>query len=139
MNLKDPIVAYVAEGNIEAHQIVDWLRSNGINAYAVEDNSGASLWALGPISQFHKPKVWVDKSDSHKAGLLLVQFEVRKNARRKGLDTAPPIESTCEECGETSAFAASLNGTTQDCPKCHAYMDVGEFKWPGEDEGCSAI
>ncbi len=130
MELKNPIVAYVAEGNIEAHSIVDWLRSNGVGAYAVEDNSGASLWAFGRISQFHKPKVWIDEPDADKAKGLLDQFEKRKRARHADIDASPSIASKCEECGESSQFPASQNSTTQNCPKCHAFMDVGQLDWP---------
>ena len=52
--MDSPIVAYTANGNLEAHSVVAWLGSNGIHAYAVEDNSGVSLFAFGTISQFHK-------------------------------------------------------------------------------------
>lgn len=69
--LPDPVVAYTANGNLEAHSAVTWLESNGVRSYAVEDNSGASLFAFG---------------------------------------------------------------TTQNCPKCGAYMDAGIFDWP-EDYG----
>jgi hypothetical protein len=136
LELKNPIVAYVAEGNLEAHAVVDWLKSNGVDAYAVEDNSGASLWAFGRISQFHKPKVWIDRPDKDKATNLLDQFEQRKRARQDEMNASPRITSKCEECAETSEFPASQNGTTQNCPKCHAFMDVGEFDWPyGTDFG----
>ena len=132
MELNNPITAYVAEGNLEAHALVDWLMSNGVDAYAVEDNSGVSLWAFGTISQFHKPKVWIDKSDTDKAKDLLIQFEDRKRARRSQMDGSPPITATCAECGQASEFPVSQNGSTQNCPKCYAFMDVGSFDWPDD-------
>ena len=47
------------------------LQSNGIPAHAVEDQSGVSF----SISQFHKPKIWVDQPTVAKAELLIRKFE----------------------------------------------------------------
>ena len=132
--MDSPIVAYTANGNLEAHSVVAWLGSNGIHAYAVEDNSGVSLFAFGTISQFHKPQVFVDKPDIERAGELLRQFEEQRDERSKKLDNAAPITSECDECGASSEFPASQGGTTQNCPKCHAFMDVGEICWPDDDD-----
>lgn len=85
-----PTMAYTASGNLEAHSIVTWLQSNGVGAYAVEDNSGASLFAFGTISQFHKPQVFVDKSDLDRAGDLLRAVEAKRDRRRSDLDNSPP-------------------------------------------------
>ena len=128
--LADPVVAYTSNGNLEAHSAVTWLESNGIPAHAVEDNSGASLFQFGTISQFHKPQVFVDRPDLDRARQLLRQFELQRQTRRRELADAPAIASQCEECGESSEFPATQNGTTQNCPKCNAYMDVGESDWP---------
>ena len=125
-----PTLAYTANGNLEAHAVVTWLESNGVRAYAVEDNSGVSLFAFGTISQFHKPQIFVGKADMERAGDLLRQFESQRDARRREVDGAPRITSECEECGVASEFPASQDGTTQNCPKCHAFMDVGTFDWP---------
>jgi hypothetical protein len=130
--LVDPVPAYTANGNLEAHSAVTWLESNGVRSHAVEDNSGVSLFMFGTISQFHKPQVFVDRQDLERAGDLLRQFEVQRDKRRQELDDAPPIKSECEECGELSEFPGSQNGTTQNCPKCHAFMDVGSFDWPDD-------
>src|SRR5690554_2420118 len=99
MDLKQPVVDYTANGNLEAHSAVTWLESNGVQAYAVEDNSGVSLFAFGTLSQFHKPKVFVDKVDLERAGELLRHFEQQRQERRQSLADAPAIESECEECG----------------------------------------
>ncbi|GAA4445650.1 hypothetical protein [Novipirellula rosea] len=131
-SLTAPTIAYTANGNIEAHSVVTWLESNGIRAYAVEDNSGVSLFAFGTSSQFHKPQVFVDKSDLASAGELLRQFEDERDRRRSELDNIPPIASECEDCGETSEFPAAQDGTTQNCPKCNAFMDVGNIDWPDD-------
>ena len=130
--LADPVLAYTANGNLEAHSAVTWLESHGVRSYAVEDNSGVSLFAFGTISQFHKPQVFVNRADLQKAGELLRQFEIQRDRRRADLDDAPPITSECEECGAASDFPASQDGTTQNCPKCNAFMDVGSFDWPDD-------
>ena len=130
--LTEPVLAYTANGNLEAHSVVTWLESHGMRSYAVEDNSGLSLFAFGTISQFHKPQVFVNKTDLQRAGELLRQFESQRNQRRADLNDAPPITAECEECGASSEFPASQDGTTQNCPKCHAFMDVGSYDWPDE-------
>lgn len=48
--LDDPVLAYTANDNLEAHSIVTWLHSDGVRAYAVEDNSGVSIYAFGTLS-----------------------------------------------------------------------------------------
>ena len=131
-SLTSPTLAYTANGNIEAHSVVTWLQANGVRAYAVEDNSGVSLFAFGTINQLHKPQVFVDKSDLESAGELLRQFEDQRDRRRTELDDSPSIQSECEDCGETSEFPASQDGTTQNCPKCYAFMDVGNIDWPDD-------
>ena len=134
MELKDPIVAYTASGNLEAHLVVGWLTSNGVAAHAIEDNSGVSLFVFGTISQFHKPQVFIERSDTEKAAELLQQFEAKQHARKQQLANAPAITSECEECGTTSDFPASQDGTVQNCPQCHAFMDVGAIDWPYDDD-----
>lgn len=134
-----PVLAYTANGNLEAHSVVTWLESNGIRAHVVEDNSGVSLFAFGTISQFHKPQVFVDKADVDRAGELLRQFETQRDQRRRELNDSTPITSECEECGASSEFPASQDGTTQNCPECNAFMDVGTIDWPdGFDFGDAA-
>ena len=130
--MADPVLAYTANDNLELHSVVTWLHSGGVRAYAVEDNCGASLYVFGTISQFHKPQVFVDKADLEEAGELLRQFEAKRNARRRDLDGAQSITSQCEECGATSGFPASQDGTTQNCPKCNEFMDVGSLNWPAD-------
>jgi len=129
MNLKEPIAVYTAPTNLEAHVIVNMLNDNGIPAFAVEDQSGASLWMFGTISQFHKPKIWVDKSTASVAEQLINLFEERQRERGNLGTGTQEIPVQCEECGETSMFPDTQNGTVQQCPKCYAYIDVGELNW----------
>jgi hypothetical protein len=129
MELKEPFAVYTAATNLEAHMIVDMLKANGIAAFADEDQSGVSLWAFGTISQFHKPRVWIEKSACTEAARLILDFEERKRQRQNPDDRADAIKVECEECGKTSTFPGSLNGTTQECSHCGAFVDVGEFRW----------
>ena len=138
-DISDPFLAYTAAGNLEVHAVVMWLESNGVPAYAVEDNSGVSLFSLGTLSQFHQPQVFVNKSDGEKAAELIRQFESQQKELSPIEVGASILLAKCEKCGKSSEFSADLDGTTQNCPKCQAFMDVGTFDWPedfdfGEEE-----
>jgi hypothetical protein len=129
MEFKEPTLVYTAATNVEAHLVVEMLRTNGIPAYAVEDQSGVSLWAFGTISQFHQPNVWVDKPTAERAAELIVLFEERKREREYPNTGSGEIHVVCEGCGKTTIFPDTLDGTTQDCSHCQAYVDVGELPW----------
>lgn len=133
-SFKEPVIVYTAQGNLEAHSIVNWLTSQGIPCYAVEDVSGASVFSIGP-SQFHKPQVYVDKVNKERAVDLLSKFENREKEAVSESDNSPPIDAECEDCGTVSTFPGSQNGTVQSCPECHAYIDVGELDWGDVDFG----
>ncbi len=129
MDFKKPVIAYTAATNIEAHMIVDMLHANGVPAHAVEDQSGVSLWAFGTISQFHKPNIWVDEATLQMAAELIRDFEGKKRARNTPVEGPSEIQVVCEDCGRTTSFPNSLDGTTQECKHCGAYVDVGELPW----------
>jgi hypothetical protein len=129
MDLKNPVVVYTAAGNVEALMIMQMLEANGIPAHAVEDQSGVSLWMLGTISQFHKPKIWVAQATAGQAAELIRTYEEQKRQRRHPEQGTGQIEVVCEECGKTTTFPASLDGTTQECAHCRAYVDVGDQPW----------
>ena len=93
-----------------------------------------SLWAFGTISQFHRPNVWIDKSTAGQAAELIRDFEERKRERLKPGESQTEIEVECEECGGKTFFAGTLNGTTQECSHCRAFVDVGTLDWD-EDFG----
>lgn len=125
----EPICVYTASSNFDAHAMATWLESNDIPAYAVEDVAGTNVSILGSVNQFHAPQVFVERTDVEAALPLIRQFEVRRRARGKGEGGAEPLKAECEECGALSEFPASQNGTTQNCPTCGAYMDVGLDEW----------
>lgn len=126
MNFQEPTKIYTAATNVEAQQVVNMLESNDIPAFADEDQSGPSLWMFGTISQFHQPNVWVDKPTAQQAAELIRHFEEDKRQHSNTQLAGSQVAAVCEECKETSQFPATLNGTTQVCPHCGAYMDVGE-------------
>ena len=129
MELKNPKIAYTAASNVEAHMIVELLLSNGIPAHAVEDQSGVSMWSFGTISQFHQPNVWVDETSLEQAEELIRDYEEKRRQRERPRETGGEIETVCEDCGKVTSFPDSLDGTTQECSQCGAYVDVGELPW----------
>jgi len=136
MPLVDPISAYNASSNLEAILVQRFLESEGVPAFVTEDNSLVGYWVFGILPVFHKPQVWVSRCDAERAAQLLVEYErlqFERDAKRK-LNEPKSIFVQCEDCGKTSSFAGSLQGTVQDCPHCGAYVDVGDFEWPGEDQ-----
>ena len=137
MEFQKPSLAYTAEDNIEAQSVAQMLIANNVAAYAVEDNAGASLF--GSLTQ-DNPKVFVEEADLQKALELVAQFTENKVAASKSESEAParPILAECEECNASSVFPGEANGTTQICPKCQAYMDVGDLGWGEMDFGESA-
>lgn len=139
MELKDPIAAYNAASNIEALQVADYLTTEGIDAYATQDESLAGNWLGGSLPEIHKPQVGVSRHDSDAAARLLADFETRKRAANAPKKPAAEVEGdlqvTCEDCGKTSAFAAKLSGTVQRCPKCWSHIDVGDLGWGDFDFG----
>lgn len=136
MALREPFAAYNANDNIEVHLVCNLLNDAGIVAMVIEDLSyvGAVSWG-GLSAELHKPQVWIERADSDRAKVILDEYESRAIARRKPATGGEPIRVICEECGAASDFPSTQNGTTQDCPHCHAYVDVGnEVSIEGWDE-----
>ena len=134
MSFQEPFKVYVADNNIEAILVVNMLSAGGVIAYADEDQSGVSIQIFG--SSMYKPNVWIDKSMASKSLELIRAYEDKKREQgnRETNDCNVQIDVECEECGKTSEFAQALDGTTQECRHCHAYVDVGELDWD-EDFG----
>lgn len=145
MTLQDPFAAYNAGSNIEAHLVCGLLRDAGIPAVVIEDVSQVGVWIGGLIPEIHKPQVWIERADIERVRPILTGYEQRNAERRLAergeREAEQSVEAVCEECGSQSSFPASQKGTTQSCPNCQGYIDVGdqvEFEgWeaaPGEDE-----
>jgi hypothetical protein len=130
MAITNPISAYNAENNAEAHLLCNYLEQNGIEAHATLDESLAGYWSFGILPEIHKPQVWIDKSNAAAAAVLLAQYETdlarRRTDRAAKESNSSPIDAVCEDCGKSTTFPASKNGTVQDCSHCGAFMDVGD-------------
>ena len=130
MAIPNPVAAYNAENNAEAHLLCNYLEENGIEAHATFDESVVGLWAFGSLPEIHKPQVWIDKSNVEAAASLLAEYEHARSQRRLKASSQQDAEGTvdviCEDCGKTTLFPASKNGTVQDCSHCGAYVDVGD-------------
>ena len=131
MALKNPVAAYTAATDLEAHIICDMLMNAGVEAAVIEDESRAGAWSLGLLSQIHRPKVYVDAVDVDRACPLIAAYEQRQ--RREDVPGAGAlIHVVCEECRRTTTFSASLRGRVEECSHCAAYVDVGDD--PGFDD-----
>ncbi|MFZ5829421.1 MAG: putative signal transducing protein [Planctomycetota bacterium] len=135
MALEDPVAAYNAENNMEALLVQRYLESEGLETHVTEDNSPVGCWMFGTLPEIHKPQVWISRRDVDRAAALLTEYERRKAAHdaERAARATSKIEVHCEECGKTSEFAGSLEGSVQNCPHCNAYVDVGEFDWPDDE------
>ena len=135
MDLKAPLVAYIAESDIEASQVAQLLVENDVPAHAEEDVSVVGLWAFGKLSQIHKPRVWIATADKDRAFGLLSDYEREKVSRtqKSRAGDADSIAVACEDCGKSTDFPARFIGTVQECRHCRAHVDVGEFDWPYDD------
>jgi hypothetical protein len=130
MELHDPVVAFIALNNIEAHFVCGALTDAGIAAAVVEDISVVGGWIGAMASQLHKPQVCIGRADAARAAPILQDYERRLAARLAADASAAKrgsgetIEVTCEDCGKRSAFPAAQRGSVQICPKCGGYVDI---------------
>ena len=136
MALSDPVAIYNAKTNGEAQMLKVMLQELGIAAFAVEDLSPAGMWFMfGTLPEIHKPQVWVNRVDADRARAAIDSYEEQTaasaRAEREAAEAGEPIEVECDECGHKAVFPAGERGTIQDCPRCGAYVDVGQF----DDEG----
>ena len=118
MELKDPVVVYTAQSDHEGHVVVKKLTTSGIPAYFVVDDPTLCNCDGGCSKQ---PSVVVERSSLEEAKRLIEDHINQKMAHH--------IVVECEECGESTSFSSELDGTTQHCPHCLAYVDVGELPW----------
>jgi hypothetical protein len=81
-------------------------------------------WPQVPMDELHYFGT-IRRKDDTASG----DFEETKRARNNPGQGAGEIEVVCEDCGKTTSFPKSLEGTTQECSHCHAYIDVGDLPW----------
>lgn len=132
MAFKEPFLAFTAASNMEARAVANLLIEAGVPAEFEEDEPQAGL-GFGSTSDAHAPKVWIETTDDEKAQPIVAEYERHLALRRKPADG--PITVVCEDCGKSSVFPPDQNGTTQNCPHCDAYVDVGDaMELEGWDE-----
>jgi hypothetical protein len=137
----DVVEVYRAKNGFQAHQFVTALEEAGIKAqvegatyhHAAETASNvfsdSSVW-------WDAPRILVSAVDAERARQFLLELEARELQKTQEAAASPPIEAVCEACGSRAQFSAALRGSVQECPKCGAYLDVGEDELPdGWDEG----
>ena len=136
MALRDPIACYDAADNLEGLAVRDALVNAGVAAFVVVDDSHILTGWLGPVSQFNKHHVWIERADADRAGPVLEEFERLLAARREpeqGAErAAEAIRVVCEECHRPTKFPAAQQGSVQSCPRCGAYVDVSHDNIPDE-------
>lgn len=137
MPMRDPVAAYIAASNIEAHLVCNLLIDEGIEAAVQEDVSQLGATMFGLASQLHRPKIWVERVDLGRAEAILHAYEDALAARRAvdqrgATSSTNSVSVTCEDCGATSMFPSEQRGSVQTCPKCQGYVDVGDDE-PGFD------
>jgi hypothetical protein len=131
MAISKPVAVYNAENYVEAQVLGTFFVQNGVEAYPTLDTINTGLSTFGALPEVFKHQVWIDESSMETARPLIAEYE-RERLRRQPTSDNPPrsasgtIEAVCEDCGKTTQFAASKNGTTQDCSHCGAYVDVGD-------------
>ncbi len=126
MPLHDPVVAYIPGSNLEAYLVQNALLESGVEAAVIEDVSQMGTWMGGVATQLHKPQVLVERANIDQARAIIADYERRTNERCQHEPNETQILVTCEECGKDSSFTMAQNGSTQLCPNCGAYIDVGE-------------
>lgn len=135
MGLKNPIAVYTADSLATAYIVKQYLDSAGIEAF-VSERSRVRGVPPSNLRGIYHPEIFVEKSDAKEAWLLLKEFEHKKRKCNPALKENEPktIEVLCEECGEKSYFASSLEGTCQHCSHCDEFVDVGEIEWSQDVE-----
>lgn len=124
--MRDPVAIYNAANNVEAMLLREALQASGIEAHAVDDATPVGAWMFGLLPEIHKPQVWVDRDDASRARSVVDEFESRMAEQRETAAAAPDISVVCEECGKSASFPAAQLGSTETCPHCGAYVDVGD-------------
>jgi len=135
MDLKDAVVVYDAESNLEAHFLEKMLAEAGVKAGVTEDVSLVGVFHGGALPGLHKPQVWVSRADLERAEQILAEYDRQLVERRRAAFEPLQPEQTiaigmCDKCGQRTPFPAKLLGSVQTCRHCGAYVDVGDEAAP---------
>jgi hypothetical protein len=123
MARREPTPVYQAANNLEAHFLCGLLLNCGIEAVVVESISHHGESAS---------TILIDRSEVEQARPIFIDFEQRLAERYVAANSSNQNFSdqflvvTCEECGVDSTFPVAQYGLIQSCPRCRAYLDVGD-------------
>jgi hypothetical protein len=128
---RHPQTIHISSEFAAATAIAAWLTEKGFPAEAVRPNAVAAVpdnFGLVPetgsgievrvVKAEHVEPAKQALAD-HREVLAEIRAREEKRAARTGT-----VEAVCEECGKPSTWPANQMGSTQDCPHCHAYMDI---------------
>ncbi len=107
----------------EADVIVAWLEDQGVEA-TVMDRDNPGVFAFGLTDAEGVAICVADEAVAEKGKTLLVEHDRQRDLAMVNAATTDDIEVKCDACGQVSAFAAELAGTTQQCVGCNEYVDV---------------
>jgi hypothetical protein len=132
---RDPRCVFVGASAVEAETLAAYLSGQGVAAEVIEPHTLGGLDGLNFITGIGARglEVWVhDPAAVTRARELLEARAESLAAREARLGF---VETECEECGARVKFPASEAGTVQDCPNCHAYLDVPDpdESWDEDD------
>lgn len=131
MTQRDPRCVLAVPEPRAAELIAAWLTAKGIPAETVARPPGASTDPLSLAATLvpGEFQVWVTNPDHAAAASDLIEerqagVEVLREREAKRAGPTGTTTAACEECSRSSEWPANQMGTTQNCPHCHAYMDV---------------
>jgi membrane protease YdiL (CAAX protease family) len=97
------------------------LEQNGIRAFLADDNLIGMDWFL--TNAVGGVKLLVAAEDVERARAIL-QLPQASDSESEDAPTGGTATVACSECGQSVTLAAECRGHTEDCPKCHEYIDV---------------
>lgn len=66
-------------------------------------------------------KLEVPAKQAETASFILDSFRAAKKKKNVG---KPEVTFNCDECGKSMTFSGNRRGGIEDCPHCHAHVDV---------------
>lgn len=120
----EPICIRRTATSEEADVIVAWLDDQGVKATVLGGDS-LDVHALG-LTDPEGVGIFVADAETAKRAEALLEEHDRTATRRGGRGKLGSVMVKCDGCGHTNTFTADLCGTTQECARCGAYLDVPE-------------
>lgn len=122
---QDLPVIYRAADVAEADIVVSWLAQRGIAA-DVKDRFAAATLQVPMIVAPQGIEVFVLNAEEADQARGELRDHFDEAVSKDAAQMAGPVETQCEECGQTSSFPGSARGKVETCPHCGEYVDVLE-------------